>query len=102
MIVVHLEYRLVPEYFLPAAVDDSLTLYRSLLRDDISSSRLIIMGDSIGGGLTLLTVQAILAHNLPKPCATIMLSPFTDLSFSGESFTRNHLTDVVARIELMT
>ncbi|CAF2628633.1 unnamed protein product [Rotaria sp. Silwood2] len=99
MTVIHLEYRRIPEDPLPAAVHDALTLYRSLLRDGISSSRLVIMGDSAGGGLTLLTVQAILAHQLPKPRAVITLSPWTDLASSGESLTRNSLMDVMVRPE---
>ncbi|CAF5038182.1 unnamed protein product, partial [Rotaria sp. Silwood1] len=99
MTVIHLEYRRIPEDPLPAAIHDALTLYRALLRDGISSSRLAIMGDSAGGGLTLLTIQEFLAHQLPKPRAVITLSPWTDLSSSSESFTRNRLLDPILRGE---
>ncbi|CAF4649995.1 unnamed protein product [Rotaria sp. Silwood1] len=102
MSLLHLEYRLVPEHPLPAAVDDALALYRALLRNGISSSRLIIMGDSAGGGLTLLTVQALLDRNLPIPRAVITISPWTDLSLSGESYERNRLTDVMLRLESLS
>lgn len=79
-----------------------MTLYQSLLRDGIASSRLIIMGDSAGGGLTLLTIQALLARHLPRPQAAIILSPWVDLSLSSASYTRNRLTDVVLRIDYIS
>jgi monoterpene epsilon-lactone hydrolase len=100
--VLHLEYRLVPEHPLPAAVDDALALYRALLRDGISSSRIIIMGDSAGGGLTLLTVQDLLARHLPIPRAVVTMSPWADFSSSGQSYTRNRLTDVMIRFESLS
>jgi len=56
------------------------------------------MADSAGGGLALLTVQVIIAHQLPVPRAIIVLSPWTDLSSSDESHKRNHLTDVMFKI----
>jgi monoterpene epsilon-lactone hydrolase len=89
-----LEYRLSPEHPLPASVDDSVAVYHALLRQNISSSQLFIMGDSAGGGLSLLTVQAIIAHHLPVPRGVIVLSPWTDLSASGESYSRNAAIDV--------
>ncbi|CAF1206959.1 unnamed protein product [Rotaria sordida] len=95
MSLLHLEYRLAPEHPLPAAVDDTLAFYRALLRDGISSSRLIIMGDSAGGGLTLLTVQALLARHLPIPRAIITMSPWTDFSSSA----RNTLDNIHQWIE---
>jgi acetyl esterase/lipase len=95
-----LEYRLCPEYPLPAAVDDAVALYRALLLENIKPSELMIMGDSAGGGLTLLTVQAVIAHQLPVPRGVIVLSPVTDLSMSGESQTRNRPIDVMARLDI--
>ncbi|CAF3410876.1 unnamed protein product [Rotaria socialis] len=99
MTVIHLEYSRVPEHPLPAAVKDAVTLYGALLQQGISSSRLAIMGDSAGGGLALLTIQAILNRQLPKPRAAALVSPWTDLSSSGESFKRNRVIDVLLNSE---
>jgi len=55
------------------------------------------MGDSAGGGLSLLTVQLLLARQLPVPRGVIVLSPWTDLSASGESYKRNRHIDVMFR-----
>jgi acetyl esterase/lipase len=95
-----LEYRLCPEYPLPAAVDDGVALYGALLDQNIKPSQLMIMGDSAGGGLTLLTVQALIAHKLPVPRGVIVLSPVTDLSMSGESFKRNRDIDISSRTDI--
>lgn len=88
-----MEYRLSPEHPLPAPVQDSVVLYQSLLRDNISSSQLVLMGDSAGGGLALLTIQALLQRQLPVPSGIIVLSPWTDMSSSGESHIRNRDAD---------
>jgi monoterpene epsilon-lactone hydrolase len=95
--ILHLEYRLCPEHPLPAAVDDAVALYHALLQHNISSSQLLIMGDSAGGGLALLTIQALLARQLPIPRGAIVLSPWTDLSASGESYKRNREIDIMFR-----
>jgi monoterpene epsilon-lactone hydrolase len=95
--ILHLEYPLCPEHALPDAVDDIAALTRVRLRDNISPSQLMTMGDSDGGDLFLLTVQALLARQLPVPRGIIVLSFWTDLSASGESYTRNHLTDIIVR-----
>ncbi|CAF4106196.1 unnamed protein product [Rotaria sp. Silwood2] len=97
--IIHLEYRCAPEHPFPAAIDDALTLYRAILQDGISPSRLAIMGDSAGRGLTLLTIQSLLARQLPKPRVTITLSTWTDFSLSGESFTRNRPQNVILHAE---
>jgi monoterpene epsilon-lactone hydrolase len=99
MSVLHVEYRLSPEHPLPTAVEDTVAVYHALFRKNISSTQLFIMGDSAGGGLALLTVQAIINRQLPVPQGVIALSPWTDLSLSSESYTRNHLTDVMLSTE---
>ncbi|UJR17249.1 hypothetical protein I4U23_004144 [Adineta vaga] len=91
----HVEYRLCPEYPMPAAVEDTVALYRALLRENILPSQLIIMGDSAGGGLSLLSIQALITQGLPIPHGLIALSPMVDLSASGESYKRNRLTDIM-------
>jgi len=53
------------------------------------------MGDSAGGGLCLLTIQALLEHKLPVPRGVVVLSPWADLSASGESHIRNRHKDIL-------
>jgi acetyl esterase/lipase len=89
------EYRLAPEHRLPAAVEDTVALYRALVHRNMSPSQMMIMGDSAGGGLTLLTIQALIARQLPVPRGVIILSAWADLSSSGESYTRNRPVDVI-------
>lgn len=89
MTILHLEYRLSPEHAFPVAVDDTIAVYHTLLRHNLSSSQIIFMGDSAGGGLALLTIQALIAQQLPVPRAVIVLSPWTDLSTSSDSYQRN-------------
>jgi acetyl esterase/lipase len=95
MSILHVEYRLSPEHPLPAAVEDAIAIYRALLHHNISPSQLMFMGDSAGGGLALLTIQALITHQLPVPRGVVVLSPWADVSSSGESHTRNRHTDVM-------
>lgn len=95
MRILHLEYRLAPEYKLHAAVEDATSLYYALLDQGVPASRIIMMGDSAGGGLVLLTVQSIIARRLSTPRAVIVISPWSDFSLSGESYKRNLIRDVM-------
>ncbi|CAF1254465.1 unnamed protein product [Adineta steineri] len=97
--ILHVEYRLCPEHPLPAAVDDSVAVYRALLHRNVLPSQIMIMGDSAGGGLSLLTIQALITNELPIPRGVIVLSPWTDLSGTAESYTRNQHTDVMIRFD---
>ena len=95
MPIIHIEYRLSPEHHLPAAVDDALAVYQFLIRNNIKSSQIIIMGDSAGGGLALLTVQKLISQQLPTPRAIVCLSPITDFTMTSESYQRNARVDVM-------
>ncbi len=99
--ILHVEYRLSPEHVLPAPVDDAVAIYRALLRHNISPSQLMFMGDSAGGGLVLLTIQALIALQLPVPRGVIAISPWTDVSRSGESYTRNAKLDAMLDVDNM-
>ncbi|MCL4833216.1 MAG: alpha/beta hydrolase [Caldilineaceae bacterium] len=79
------EYRLAPENPFPAALEDSLAVYRRLLADGIAPHRLVLGGESAGGGLTLATLLALRDRGLPLPAAAFVLSPWTDLAATGNS-----------------
>ncbi len=79
------EYRLAPEHRYPAALDDTLAVYRALIRDGTDPSQLILAGDSAGGGLTLAIMIALRDAGEPLPALAICFSPWTDLACTGES-----------------
>lgn len=79
------EYRLAPEYPFPAALEDSLRVYRHLLADGCPPHRLVLGGESAGGGLVIATLLALKDEDLPLPAAAFALSPWTDLAATGES-----------------
>jgi len=82
-----IDYRLAPENPFPAAVEDSTSAYRWLISTGVDPARLVIAGDSAGGGLTVATLVALRDAGDPLPAATVCLSPWVDLEGLGESMT---------------
>jgi len=80
-----LDYRLAPEAPFPAAPDDAVAAYRALLGQGIASSRIVLAGDSAGGGLVASTLVALRDGGDPLPAAAIMLSPWANLACDGET-----------------
>lgn len=81
------EYRLAPEHPFPAAIEDAVGLYRSLLAKGYSAQNIVIAGDSAGGGLTMATLLSLRESGDPLPAAACLLSPWLDLAATGESMT---------------
>lgn len=88
-----IDYRLAPEHPHPAALEDALTAYRWLLDQGMAPRNISLSGDSAGGGLALATALAIRDAGLPAPGALALISPWTDLTLSGESNRRNAVID---------
>ncbi|EGD45155.1 acetyl-hydrolase [Nocardioidaceae bacterium Broad-1] len=80
---ISIDYRLAPEAPYPAAVEDGLAAYRGLLDAGVEPDRLVLAGDSAGGGLTMATLLAARSAGLPQPAAAVLFSPWTDLTLSG-------------------
>ena len=81
------DYRLAPEHRFPAGIEDAVGVYRSLLADGFRPGDIFIAGDSAGGGLTVATLLSLRHAGVPMPAAAVLLSPFLDVSASGESTT---------------
>lgn len=84
-----LDYRLAPEHPFPAGLNDAVAAVRALYAQGVASAALGIAGDSAGGGLTLATLHALKAAGDPLPAAAALLSPWTDLTGSGDSVRTN-------------
>jgi acetyl esterase/lipase len=88
------DYRLAPEHPFPAAVEDAITVYSWLLNDQgIAPDRIVVGGDSAGGGLTLAALVKLKEEEIPMPRAAFCLSPWTDLAVTGESVTAKNGED---------
>ena len=83
------EYRLAPENQFPAAVNDAVAFYRALLSAGNPSQRIVVAGESAGGGLTLSLMLALRAAGEPLPAAAAVFSPWTDLAATGDSIRTN-------------
>ena len=79
------DYRLAPEHPFPAAVDDSIAVYRALQAES-PDAKFAIAGDSAGGGLAAASLLAIKTAGLSCPSAAVMFSPWTDLNCDRESY----------------
>ncbi len=92
--VVSVDYRTAPDYPYPAALDDTLAVWRALVAEH-DPRRLAIFGSSAGGGLTLAAVLRARAEGLPLPGAIAPGTPWSDLTGEGDSLSANAFVDNV-------
>lgn len=83
------DYRLAPENPFPAALDDAVAAYQYLLKQGFEPQNIVFAGDSAGAGLCLATLLAIKDKKVALPAAAAVLSPWTDLARTGESYVTN-------------
>jgi monoterpene epsilon-lactone hydrolase len=83
------DYRRAPEAPAPAALEDALAVYRSLLAAGRDPARVVLCGDSAGGGLVFASLQALRDAGDPLPAGAVAISPWADLTLSGESMRSN-------------
>ncbi len=83
--VLALDYRLAPEHPHPAPVRDAVAAYRWLLDEGFEASRLMVAGDSAGGGLTLATLLSLKDQGVALPATAVGISAWVDAEGTGES-----------------
>jgi len=82
-----LDYRLAPEHPFPAAIEDCLAAYRSLIENTVDPGAIVFAGDSAGGGLAVTTTLAARDAGLPMPAGIVAFSPGLDHTRTGTSMT---------------
>ncbi|GJM38752.1 MAG: hypothetical protein DHS20C19_21190 [Acidimicrobiales bacterium] len=83
--VLVLDYRLGPEHKHPAALEDALAAMTWLSEQGIPAGRVVIAGDSAGGGLTLATLAALRDRG-QRAAAGVALSPWADLTCTNATY----------------
>ncbi len=87
-------YRLAPENKCPAALKDCLSVYRYVTKGlEIPPEKVILCGESAGGGLIYSLCTSLKKLKLPLPCGIVAISPWTDLTMSGSSYIENENND---------
>jgi monoterpene epsilon-lactone hydrolase len=86
-------YRLAPEHPYPAAHEDALAAWRFLRRQGLAASSIVVGGDSAGGNLTLGLINRLRAAEEELPACAWLLSPWTDLTMSGETLATKDAID---------
>lgn len=92
--VVTIDYRIAPEFPFPAPFEDAVAAYQWMVNEKgYDPEKIIIAGDSAGGGLALALSMYLRDNQLPSPAGLILMSPWADLTNSGDSYTENFEID---------
>jgi acetyl esterase/lipase len=89
------DYRLAPEHPYPAAVEDAQAAYEGLLGRGLEPSQIALAGESAGGGLAVATLLALRAAGTPLPSCAFLMSPYADLTLSGETLAKKQSVDPI-------
>lgn len=85
MDVLSFDYRLAPENPYPAALEDAVRVWNYLMLLGYGARDIVIAGDSAGGNLALALVLRLKEQDRLLPRGLVLMSPWTDLTLSGES-----------------
>jgi len=91
------DYRLGPEHVFPAAQEDAIAAYRSLLDSGVDPGQIALGGDSAGGGLAVATLLQARNAGDPLPAAALLVCPWTDPTAVGGSMDENVSSDYLDR-----
>jgi len=89
--VLSVEYPLMPAASIPQQVDSAVMAYNWLVSLK-GSPRVVICGDSAGGGLAALTLQRLKSH--PNLAGGVLVSPWMDLNLAGDTYKNNDTRDL--------
>ncbi len=90
--VISVDYRMPPQAYFPAALDDAVAVYRAVLKDTLAKN-IAFFGTSAGGALALEMVLRARSQGMPVPGAIAPGTPMSDVTKTGDSFYTNEKVD---------
>jgi epsilon-lactone hydrolase len=93
--ILAINYRLAPECRFPAPLHDALAAYGWMLDQGLKPGDIAFAGDSAGGNLVLATMLGLRDRGRPLPAAGVLMSPWTDLTATGESYVSRAEADPI-------
>ncbi|MCR5089387.1 MAG: alpha/beta hydrolase fold domain-containing protein [Oscillospiraceae bacterium] len=75
-------YPLAPFYTTEDNYETMVSLYEQVCREN-DGKKIILMGDSAGGGYALALAEGLSAHGIEQPDELILLSPWVDVTMSN-------------------
>lgn len=96
--VVAVLYRLAPEHPFPAAVDDSVAVYKELLKT-YKPEHVVIYGTSAGAILTAEVAAKLKQLGLPTPAALGIFSGMGDFARTGDSMAMYSLRGLAGHLD---
>lgn len=94
-------YRLAPEHPWPAALEDAKKAWDHLMYLGYGAGDVIVAGDSAGGNLALCLTLSLKEEGRMLPAGLVLLSPWTDLTASGKSYSSREAVDPVLNREYL-
>ena len=92
--VIAVDYRMPPEAYFPAALDDGMTVYKNAIKTT-NPKNIAIFGSSAGGALTLEMILKAKQDGLPLPGAIAPGTPMSDVTKVGDTFVTSAMLDNV-------
>jgi acetyl esterase/lipase len=92
--VISVDYRMPPEAYFPAALEDAMTVYKAELKNS-DPKHMAVFGTSAGGALVLEMMLRAKHLGLPMPGAIAPGTPMSDVTKTGDSFYTNEKVDNV-------
>lgn len=93
-----IDYPLAPRYTAKDAYEVAVAVYKGIIKTE-SAEKIVLMGDSSGGGLAIGLAQYLRDKQIPQPKQIILLSPWLDVTMQNPDMTAIDKLDPILSIE---